>query len=673
MKPYQTITMLLVAVCLTTAMGCFPQIDTDNIGGKIVFNQRLMPGGGASEGKAVSDYYTDGGPQGDEIISELYHSTVSITYLRKLRKSQYFWVEGDGFALLSLEPLIENIVLPIDDNNCTYEGTIGSCGGDLRDSETRQLIECDGHTLVFTNLLGMTVGLRGCTDCSNLCSDTDEKCKDKCTAKKLDYSQGVILDDNCTVEDVANFSAEYANPLPLCMIRSAVPSLLQDTTIELMAMNSKLENINNSFPRVASDWHTVLPHMQVVNGARQLARPLIWADRDEPHDPNDPTSDIDRYYWQWRVPLDKDNTWQENFSPNLQVNTVRVFVEREDDPDTGLPLREYLTPKNVHINGTRCTSDPEDGTTFSLITFNKTVTPTYDKENLDQVDHIDDALRLNWEVEFQVVKQEGTFKEPPVHKGDPVYIEFEVVDTSIGTTGAGLRIEPGGMNLGDVRLNASPTFERVFTVINEGMADAIVDSIDLEGRDAGDFSARVHSGKSLPLLLRAGRSFEVTLDSHAKTWGLKQADVVVKGHGNSSAQPVEIRARVFMRATDAMMNVAPEVISFHRDDDVKDKIQYQRRFLAENSGGLDLHRRDVVISGPDASAFSILSSRYQGVEDSPAPISRWIAPANDETFTILYHPTSQGMHSARIDIDSDAGQESVDLHGVCYGTCNYAP
>lgn len=658
MHPFKAIKLLIIPVSLLMFIGCLGELQL-HPEGEIVFNQRLRADTGASQGMADLMFYSDGGSKNDQIISELYHSTINSNTLGKLKKSTCFWVEGDGFPILSYEPILKNGTLYDDDElMCTVEA-MGACGVSMTEPESRKAIFCDGKNCdIPPEGLPFTIGWRACTEGG--------------TPREVDYSQCVPLQNNCTAHDTANLSAELSNPAPFCMVRAPLPSMLTDTSLELQPLSHTLDVLYEDFKNLNTEPHKVLPHMKVIMGSRTLARPLIYA-RWLEHDPDD-HPDSDRYYWQWQVPSE-GNGWKENFSPHLKVNTVRVFVERGNDAETGIPIREYLTVRNVHAGGTRCRGEENPdigGTEFHLIDCAMDVTPVYDKAHLIQDYPIDDAQRLKWEAEFVVVGVNDIFGKPPVEEGEPVYIEFEVVDTLFGTSGNSLRIAPGGISLGNVQLGSSPEFERVFTVMNEGMADVIVDGITIEGPDAGDFSAWVDSGKLLPMTLRAGGSFDITLGTHTQTWGRKNAAVVVKAQ-DGAGQSFEIRATVVANATDAILGVAPDIMAFFREDGDQNPKEYVRRFLIENPGSLDLHRRDITITGPNASFFTVVSSRYNATEDSPPPTSRWIASALDETFTVLYHPTSPGMHSARIDIDSDAGQETIDLHGLCYGTCNYAP
>ena len=109
------------------------------------------------------------------------------------------------------------------------------------------------------------------------------------------------------------------------------------------------------------------PQLRVVSGSRTIARPLELLINGEP----DPNSGELLYRYQWATDV-SSGMWQENFSPNVQVETVRVFRIQID-------RKEYLLPDRMTMwvdPGTPVTTEPDSSDNL-LDEVPRRATPTY--------------------------------------------------------------------------------------------------------------------------------------------------------------------------------------------------------------------------------------------------------------------------------------------------------
>jgi hypothetical protein len=146
------------------------------------------------------------------------------------------------------------------------------------------------------------------------------------------------------------------------------------------------------------------------------------------------------------VPILSDGRWEENFSPNLLVTRIRVFVERGYNPDTGGPHRHYLAPDRVILNQLEvCLAerDPDTGAgELDPAGCGLAVTPTYRLADLRRPGPIDDGDRLEWPIEFRSYTDGSRPPEALPAQGEPLYIEFAVVDRTVGVSGTALLVAP---------------------------------------------------------------------------------------------------------------------------------------------------------------------------------------------------------------------------------------
>jgi hypothetical protein len=155
--------------------------------------------------------------------------------------------------------------------------------------------------------------------------------------------------------------------------------------------------------------------------------------------------------------------------------------------------------------------------------------------------------------------------------------------------------------------------------------------------------------------------------------GRKHARVLVEGHGAGAQTPL-LYAAIVATADDAALAIVPTEMNFYRADGSQQPRDYTRNALVVNNGHFSLQRRAVTLSGPDQAAFTIVGSRYpqDGSLDAPPPLVRQIDPAREELITVRYHPMRPGTHQAQMHIETDAGSETIALHGVCNGPCDYS-
>jgi hypothetical protein len=674
--------MLVAILVLGSMLGCVgtEELAPDDLNGEIQFNDRLRPDIGPVAGVSEPQFFSDGGEGEDEIITPLYHSMIPIADLRQLHRSEHLWVEDDGYPILSYEAVNADFSYP--DAAPLNTTRIGTCGYGT-DPETRAQVgfNCDSNGkncnygqwsggLPSSEELGITVGL---TSHTVRTPDPDPAQE----ARIREYNLVVPLDLPDTVTDVDQLGCyaphAHGNSIsPYCVIQCGLPAARSDTTYTLQAVDPKmLQDINQTYPALRSPLHTVTPHLKVVSGSRALARPLTFLER---LDITELDTRYQSYYWRWAVPDLPNGHWEENFSPNLMVSNVRIFIERGYNPDIGIPNRQYLAPYRLVIDHKKCgrEADPEVGIIFGAGNCPELVTPTYHHRAISN--------KLGWLVEFRVwADAMGQItEEPPVKAGDPVYIEFEVVDATIGSRGSALRVSPPAVDLGEVTMSSKPVlFERIFTVSSVGVASATVERLWMEGRDATDFSVSVPTTGSLPFALRPLQAFALTLEANleanASPFGVKNATVVVQAR-DAAGQVIQVRGSIVLTAVDAILEVFPEYLPLVRDSTRQQAtVEYQKHVIVANYGYVDLDRGTIILTGSHASAFTVLGSDYYpGSVYALPPASNTIPSGGHEQLTVVYHPSSAGTHRAQIRITSNAGEKIIELAGQCFvGSCAY--
>ncbi len=159
-----------------------------------------------------------------------------------------------------------------------------------------------------------------------------------------------------------------------CMVVGCQFSVGQDSLFEARAL---WEGVTSVFRAVFG------PQLRVVSGSRTIARPLELI--------LNGVRDVDSgellYQYRWATG-DSSGMWQENFSPNVQVETVRVFRLQPGQKD-------YLIPDRVTVGGV--TMEPDSSNNLFDVSLYR-ATPTYFLEPVEQ----NWENRIEWIIDFLV-------------------------------------------------------------------------------------------------------------------------------------------------------------------------------------------------------------------------------------------------------------------------------
>ncbi len=197
--------------------------------------------------------------------------------------------------------------------------------------------------------------------------------------------------------------------------------------------------------------------------------------------------------------------WHENFSPSVQVASVRLFArdsngsEQALAPAGPLTVRTYDPPDDdeerwtCNFNSAGAIDDLNNGCEVATggAKVPLLVTPTY------WLDAFDTALALNNQIGAvpltAPLQWSVDLASAMVPNGGSVFIEF----TLRTVTGQALMSVDGALNLGDKRVGHSASGSILLT--NIGSAVARVDNLRLMGPDQGDFRYRVLQDRLPPL------------------------------------------------------------------------------------------------------------------------------------------------------------------------------
>lgn len=263
---------------------------------KTLFNTRLRADKGPSLGLPTPRFYGDGGSARDEIISELYHSLIEGDDLRKLRRSECFWVQQDGYPVLSHEVLLADISAIVEGEDTKFEETsvrpIGTCDGFARKAESREILSYRGHPVPFfawrrPEVVGFSVGVSTCT-AGAAQPDPYNRCMRLDSCGPARDVRAVLVGGEPDLEIGLRATVNYRDPelskvefveegplLPYCWIQAGLPSIFADTGYRLQVIEvPRAEDIEGKTPEIEALPHTVKPSLKVVSVSRDLSRPL---------------------------------------------------------------------------------------------------------------------------------------------------------------------------------------------------------------------------------------------------------------------------------------------------------------------------------------------------------------------------------------------------------------
>jgi hypothetical protein len=656
-------------------------------------NTRLRPDLAAVDGARDLTSMSDGGDGGHQIVSPLYFGAIPAEALRQLRRSECIWVGSDAAPVLSYETVVSE--LHVEDREINL-AQMGMCG--FSEPETREPFRSDGEIVPITAGVDfppmglLTYRQAGLTDAHGQCLDfagvpigSRANPADLAAGTTMtdpnDHSQ-VTLDTSkvdCGKPDLA--ATPYCHgravhptdqwcrhplggyPAAWCAVRCQVDAPTEDTTYGLeiveegTGLNFQLTSLNRRGMIPATLAHVKVVDTTVSTGVRKISRPLGFLG----------TSN-QLMSWSWQVADTPRGLWAENFSPQLKVARVRFFLERPGEAGRP-PVREDLVgarfPRQIQLQNGRLntarTCTRPDASTPQLDLEACTgffVTPTYLHDALD--------AKLTWQVDFLAPNN-----VPPFSAGDRVFIEFDLVGVNQSTQS--LSVSPPGLDLGNVEVGEAQAFKDRLTVTNAGASSLTIQRLWLEDRQqredrSGELSvAGLSPVFNPPFVLGPFSSFRITLATHFSRIEEKERWLVVEAR-SAGAPARRIRAAIQARGVDALLNVAPESLGFHRTAQPQQPvIEYERTLLIENAGYIDLHRNALLLEGTDAREFAVSSSDcgHPSVFASPVPASCRLGPGQAELIKVLYRPGSAGFHNAALRVETDAGEKVVPLTAIC--------
>ena len=680
--PARFLAALFATAFLLPNAACVP-MDAIDIGGDVTYNEKLRPDlqpltaaqqSGPpwveADGKA---YYSDGGPGGEEFVSELYHSMIPPERLRELRRSRCLFVERGGFPMLSFEAIASNV--DAGDAHVNIDRA-GLCRGYPNHPVTREVAEIDGHPSNFGVKLSVGVGVFAYAGNAVL-ENPYGACDGALPTEELRFTQGADLP-----------GGGDGTAKPYCLIQGSPGDTPDEDTSYVLDLVDVVtgEPASADHPTYNHSPHTVLPHLKVVNGLRSIARPLDFQGVDY-----DPERDRYVHSFTWSVDsVDANGSfdpsgafWRENFAPSVLIESARFFVELGGAPaPEGSPLRDYVLADKLRVAeigdlGAQETrpfdkgcdleqaGDPEGDGTLYLSPCEITATPTY-----ALTPDVNGRMteKLEWRVQFFTT---GPGDAIPVDPAELFFIEFRLQAPTFGSQSGSLLVDPGYADAGDAPIGTTQRVQSALQLRSVGAAGVRVDGLRVAGPDAASFAIELPAGIELPFILPAGRSVALDLLVETNRWGDHEAELLVDWSDAGQRQE-ELRAPLYAHGVAAQLAVLPRVVSLKRGDGAGPN-DHVRRVLVTNPGNAPLERGPFGVSGTDAGFFSVIRSECEGKTTSPASSRCVLQPGGMELLTVEYAPLVAGLHDAVLSLQTNAGDDEVVLLGSCNGACTYLP
>jgi hypothetical protein len=248
----------------------------------------------------------------------------------------------------------------------------------------------------------------------------------------------------------------------------------QDATYRLTC-DPVLLHLADGNSRCATAGRTLAPNVMVVNGSRRMARRTD-------QDPAAP------HRLSWRTPTTAaGGRWQENFTPNVRVSSVRFF-RLVGGVELPLEIGDFSPPQLCVRENLACLAScagrpvPGRGLVFDVADPESCplgpLTPTYAIDRFAA--GLTPAQPLTWEV---------LLESPPA---DPVYVDFDL--RTAGSPPA-LMASPPFTDFG--RLQVGTPREGVVTVSNVGGQTLRVEEVWIDGPYRADFRHRLPTGEQL--------------------------------------------------------------------------------------------------------------------------------------------------------------------------------
>jgi hypothetical protein len=630
--------MRLVSLLLLASTACIEveALDASNINW-IDFNPRLRPDLQPLNGSQVvpigDPFYTGyvaprdfgaGGPNGDSLVSWMWPSFPGVerhSALTNLGNPRCMWMTANDRAVLAWEAMARIISPPDKPRMAQGRDMIGACTSThpfdrtVLKAEDGTEIHSTPESVRFVKNHGGVVVTR----------HTHRPNRDP---SRFDPCDGVPPPVETIVTDVEPPCAPdpETGGVPLCNPTGCSYAVTEDTSFTATA----------TFLERTSPPRQLGPHIKVVGASRKMSRRL---------------QHVGGTSWTWSVPLLQDGRMEENFSVNVNVSGLRVFLLLKD----GRAI--YKMPRGISLNGAAvCSPDPAnppadfdiykvcDAAHGSLLA-SDVLTPAYD---------VDDPRRRRTEWGFDI----GS-----VAPGDAVYVEFTLRDGSSRIPA--IALSPSVVDFGRVQRNTSVT-EYLF-VENAGTTNIDVDSVT---SSSGDIGVRALA-PSLPFRLRPREVLAIEAVATARTGGVTgRIDVTAIGGLRASAT-----AR-FELIDGPLAHAFPAPLGFtYHNPNPNTTGHYRKHVVLANNGHMDMTRRSVRL---EASATGTSRPDLWMFEINGAPVATYpggtiiLPPGDYEELVLLFRPpatVAYGDYTADLVFDTDgtnfpSGLVRVPLKGL---------
>ncbi|MDH3587860.1 MAG: hypothetical protein OEQ74_00510 [Gammaproteobacteria bacterium] len=662
------VSAFLVVSCFATP-ACVDTTALQIREGSLDLNPKLRADMAASDQMANGSYFADGECPGQSTSHECRYVTPvrgsmidagNPSFISRLRRAPFLWVASDGFVQLSYEFVGSNMsIVERDDpgNVIASDATIGTCHAfPAYDPDTRQVIPEFSNASIadaLTFAQQFSVTLKSCIESSspNTISQTLRR-----------------IDMNCSDASVrslvgSNVPPNPQNP-PFCLVNLHGGQLMTDVSYSVAPGAAPGIDLDDLWPGVDNSPRQLLPNLKTVpvDGKRTISRRMLRTGETVQNDDGSTT-----HWFTWQVGL-SDGDWNENFSPNIFVTRARV---RKGTIAAGV----YLPLESFKAGIVRCETvvPGSNNTEFDILMCNPNasdvlrVTPGYAFEAIKQA-RIGNSDRILWEARVRT---------PPNTLGaSDLFLELDLsADSPVGSSGSGLMAAPATRDLGMLRTGLTPDTQDGFMLQSLGAASVRVESITLQGPDAGGFGTPqiIQRGSSVttPFVVSRGSPAEIRLQPNFQLIGRKTAQLLVSYRGIRNA-PGSIGMGLAAQVASPSVIPFPENLNFNAVPGPTGHAQALRAALLINGGAVTFRRTGTSIVGPQADSFRVLRGEFgTGASDLTQP--QTIGPGESELYRLAFYPNTSGDSRATLLIDTNEGQVSVNLFGFCQEGCFRPP
>ncbi|MBN2009982.1 choice-of-anchor D domain-containing protein [candidate division KSB1 bacterium] len=360
------------------------------------------------------------------------------------------------------------------------------------------------------------------------------------------------------------------------------------------------------------------------------------------------------------------------FSPTSTGNKVAALQITSDDPDEN--------PKTVALTGTGV-SGPDITVTPTSLNFGSVVVQSYTDLSLEirndggSTLHISSVTISGGNAEmFTIVSGGGAFNiessqthnlqlrfaptslstqtaELNINSDDPDENPKVVSLTGTGITGPNITASPSSLAFGDVVVNSSS--DKILEVKNEGQSALHVSSVGIAGTNANLFTI-ISGGGSFNLENNQTHTIQIRFIPTSQSDANAQLQIF-SDDADQNPLNVSLSGKGIAGVVGADIAVTP----IHKDfsNVTVGSSSSSETFVISNAGTTNLEISAIALTGTNASEFTIMSGAG----------SVTLSPSETHDVVVQFHPNSQGVKSASVQITSNDTDENP-LHITLTGT-----